>query len=84
MRIINQKEYETLRGKGYKLIGRLKKDIKNNPWIYFQIEEDQQSFSATEVLDTISLVDRNIVNGEYIVFRHWTQPEERKLQYELS
>ena len=83
MRIIDQKENEALRGKEYKLIGRLKEDIKNNPWIYFQIEEDQQSFSVTEVLDTLTLEEAKIKHGEYIVFHHWTQPEEMKIVYSI-
>ena len=83
MKEISQKEYGEFRGHNFPLIGRLKKNIPNSPSIYFQIEEDQKSFSCTEILDTLTLSHLEINDGEYEVMRHWTLPEVKIIQYSI-
>ena len=83
MKILEQKEYEQLRERGYKFIGRIHKGKNSSP-IYFKIEESKRDFSCTEILDTISLVSRDITSGKYIVIRHWCFPEEKNITYQIT
>ena len=82
MKTITQKEYEDCRMTCETRIGRvLLPDSKKN--IYFKVDSEE-SPSAVEILDSLTLIDLNIQTGKYQVFRHWdTNKETEEIEYEL-
>lgn len=82
MREIDLMEYEKLRRSGFTLTGRVVPHCKTFQVIYFAIPKDQQSFSCTEILDTLVLTHPNL-KGEFDVIRHWTYPEIKLISYRV-
>lgn len=83
MKEITQEEYEKLRGNGVRLIGRVQSHSRNTSPIFYQIEEKQKGFCATEILDTLTLTHCEL-KGKFDVFRHWASPDVDTIDYKNS
>ena len=79
MRELSLPEYENHRSSGNNLIGRVVSYNQSQNIIYYAIEDDQRDLSATEILDTLSLI--HPIKGAYDVIRHWTTPEIKQIKY---
>lgn len=82
MQELSINEYEKLRGKKVKLLGRVIPHDSHSEVLYYSIPEGQQNFSATEILDTL-LLTHPYLKGTYDVFRHWTDPEVVTIKYRV-
>lgn len=80
MRILNQTEYENLRGEGARLIGRVIPYDSSEGTIYYMLSPDQENLCATEILDTLFLAHAPL-RGQFDVIRHWTTPEVVTINY---
>lgn len=80
MKELNRIEYENLRKKGARLIGRVIPYDSSLGTIYYMVAPDQSNFCATEILDTLSLAHAPFC-GQFDVIRHWTTPEVVTINY---
>jgi|GEM_PF-1554367 len=80
MKELKQIEYENLREKGVRLIGRVIPHDSSSDTIYYMVSPEQDNFCATEILDTLSLTHVPL-RGQFDVIRHWTTPEILTINY---
>lgn len=80
MKVLSQIEYENLREKRARLIGRVIPHDSSLGTIYYMVSPDQDNFCATEILDTLFLVHAPL-RGQFDVIRHWTTPEVVTINY---
>ncbi len=83
MKEINIKEYENLRERGTRLLGRVIPYDAGCEVIYFIVAPDQQNFGANAILDTLLLTHPHL-RGQFDVIRHWTTPEVVTVTYRGS
>lgn len=74
MKEIGIKEYENLRERGLRLLGRVIPYDSGIEVIYFMVSPEQQNYSVTAILETLLLNHPNL-QGQFDVVRHWTCPE---------
>lgn len=80
MKEIGLKEYENLRERGARLVGRIIPYDSGQPVIYFTVDPNQQSIGAEAILDTL-LLTHETLHGQFDVIRHWTSPEIVSVKY---
>ena len=80
MKEIGIKEYENLRERGARLVGRVIPYDSNLPVVYFTVEPEQQNLSSTAILDTLLLTHAHL-RGQFDVIRHWATPEIVTIKY---
>ncbi|WP_289857722.1 hypothetical protein [uncultured Muribaculum sp.] len=80
MKEIGIKEYENLRERGARLVGRVIPYDSSLPVIYFTVDPDQQNFGSTAILDTLLLTHKELC-GQFDVIRHWATPEIVTVKY---
>lgn len=83
MKEINIKEYENLRERGTRLLGRVIPYDSSIEVIYFIVAPDQQNFGASAILETLLLTHPHL-RGQFDVIRHWTTPEVVTVTYRES
>ena len=82
MKEIGIKEYENLRERGARLVGRVVPYDSNLPVIYFTVAPEQQNFGSTAILETLLLTHEHL-RGQFDVIRHWATPEIVTVKFRL-
>lgn len=82
MKEIGIKEYENLRERGARLVGRVIPYDSNLPVIYFTVAPEQQNLSSIAVLETLLLTHEHL-RGQFDVVRHWASPEIVTVKFRL-
>ena len=82
MKEIDIKEYENLRKRGVRLVGRVIPYDSNLPVIYFTVGPEQQNLGPTAILDTLLLTHEHL-RGQFDVIRHWATPEIVTVKFRL-
>lgn len=80
MNEIGIKEYENLRERGARLVGRVIPYDTNQPVVYFTIDPEQQNLGSIAILDTLLLTHEHL-RGQFDVIRHWATPEIITVKY---
>jgi len=83
MKEIGVREYENLRERGVRLLGRVIPYDSGIEVIYFMLPSEQQAFGAKAILDTLLLTHPNL-KGQFDVIRHWASPEVVTINYRES
>lgn len=74
MKEIGVREYENLRERETRLIGRVVPYDSGIEVIYFIVSPEQQSYGAKDILDELHTTHPNL-KGQIDVIRHWATPE---------
>lgn len=74
MKEINLKDYENLRERQARLVGRIIPYESTQPVIYFTVNPDQQGLNAISIIEKL-LLTHPYLKGQFDVIRHWTTPE---------
>lgn len=83
MKEIGIREYENLRERGVRLLGRVIPYDSGIEVIYFMVSPEQQTYGVAGILDTLLLTHPNL-HGQFDVIRHWTSPEVVTTNYRES
>lgn len=81
MKEIGVREYENLREREVRLIGRAVPYDSGIEVIYFIVSPEQQSYGVKALLDELHTTHPNL-KGQIDVIRHWANPEVVTINYQ--